>query len=198
MDISIFGYKLNIELLILIGVIYLILVGHTVCGCCRFGMMEGLDNMNNNDNKVMATQAGNGGNIIPAGNMVAGKAKNGAAKVTGKAGKEGFAGANINYGESSPYDLSGDTGLNTSSWSKPDLTVVPGQPINPAVKQFLDRKQQQLPLPEGEMDFFANVEFKPDCCPNTYSNSSGCACLTSKDYNYLKNRSGNNVPYSSY
>ena len=45
MDMSIFGYKLNIEILILIGVVYLILVGHTVCGCCHFKMMEGLDNM---------------------------------------------------------------------------------------------------------------------------------------------------------
>lgn len=198
MDISIFGYKLNLEILILIGVIYLILVGHTFGGCCRFGMMEGLDNMNNNDKKVMHTQSGNGNNIMPAGNMVSGKPKNGAAKVNGKAGKEGFSGANINYGQSSPYDLADDSAVNTSSWSKPDLTVTPGQPINPAVKQFLDRKQRQLPLPEGEMDFFANVEFKPTCCPNAYSNSTGCACLTSKDYNFLKLRGMNNTPYSSY
>jgi len=47
MDISIFGYKFNIEVLILIGVIYLILVGHTVCGCCNFGIMEGFDGSGN-------------------------------------------------------------------------------------------------------------------------------------------------------
>jgi hypothetical protein len=35
MDISILGYKLNLEVLILIGVIYLILVGHAVGGCCN-------------------------------------------------------------------------------------------------------------------------------------------------------------------
>jgi hypothetical protein len=194
MDISILGYKLNLEILILIGVVYLILVGHTVCGCCRFGMMEGLDTMNN---KVMATQVGNG-NIAPAGNMVAGKAKNGAAKVNGKAGKEGFVGQNTNYGQSSPYDLTSNVSIDSSSWSKPDLTVIPGKPLNPAVRQFLDRKQQQLPLPHGEMDFLSNVDFKPECCPNAYSNSVGCACLTSQDYNYLKNRGGNNVPYSEY
>ena len=46
MDISIFGYKLNLEILILIGVVYLILVGHTVCGCCNMGrIMEGLSDM---------------------------------------------------------------------------------------------------------------------------------------------------------
>ena len=35
MQISIFGYKLDLEILILIGILYLILVGHTVCGCCN-------------------------------------------------------------------------------------------------------------------------------------------------------------------
>ena len=203
MDISIFGYKLNLEILILIGVVYLILVGHTVCGCCNFRMREGLDNMssndtsNDNDKKVMATQVGNG-DVAPAGNMVAGKPKDGAAKVNGKAGKEGFVGANTNYGQSSPYDLTSNPMIDSSSWSRPDLTVVPGKPLNPAVKQFLNRKQQQLPLLEGEMDFLANVEFKSECCPNAYSNSMGCACMTSQDYNYLITRGGNNVPYSQY
>jgi carbonic anhydrase len=43
MDISIFGYKLNLEVLILIGVVYLILVGHTVCGSCNYGLMEAFE-----------------------------------------------------------------------------------------------------------------------------------------------------------
>ena len=199
MDISIFGYKLNLEILILIGVVYLILIGHTVCGCCRFKMTEGLDNMSSskNNTKGMNAPPGNEG-VFPGGNMVAGKPKNGASKVNGKAEKEGFAGANTNYGQSSPYDLTSNTTVDTSSWSSPNLNVVAGQPLNPAVKQFLNRKQQKLPLPEGEMDFFANVDFKPECCPNSYSNSTGCACMTSQDYNYLITRSGNNVPYSGY
>ena len=46
MEISIFGYKINLEILILIGVIYLIMVGHTIGGCCNFhGIMEGLEDM---------------------------------------------------------------------------------------------------------------------------------------------------------
>jgi hypothetical protein len=35
MDITILGYKLNVELLILIGIIYLILVTNTFCSCCN-------------------------------------------------------------------------------------------------------------------------------------------------------------------
>ena len=41
MDVSILGYKMNVEILILIGVIYLILVGHTVGSCCNtYGIID--------------------------------------------------------------------------------------------------------------------------------------------------------------
>jgi hypothetical protein len=45
---------------------------------------------------------------------------------------------------------------------------------------------------------FKHTAFKPECCPNTYSNSMGCACMTTAQYNYLNERGGNNVPYSQY
>jgi hypothetical protein len=78
------------------------------------------------------------------------------------------------------------------------MTVVPGQPLSEGVKKFLARPEQKLPLPEGEMDFLANSQFKPECCPSTYSTSSGCWCGSSQDFNYIKTRGGNNVPYSEY
>ena len=203
MNISIFGFKLNLEILILIGVIYLILVFHTLYGCANCSLMEGLEMIKakvatDASGTLLHDLSGNlsgdlSGNIpMPAlaGTQLSSK--------KGSAGKEGFAGANTNYGQSSPFDLTNDTMINTSSWSMPDLTVTPGKPLNPAVKQFLARQQQPLPLQEGQMDFLANVQFKPECCPNTYSNSTGCACMTSKDYNYLIMRGGNNVPYSEY
>ncbi len=41
--ITIFEYKINYEILILIGVIYLILVGHTVASCCNIpGIIESM------------------------------------------------------------------------------------------------------------------------------------------------------------
>ena len=174
MDISIFGYKLNVEILILIGVVYLILVGHTFCGCCNYGMMESF------------TIASDMVKNISENNSVA------------KKDKEGFVGANINYGQSSHYDLNSNDPINTSSWNAPDMTVVPGKPLSDGVKKFLAREPQPVPLPEGEMLMFANTPFKPECCPNTYSNSSGCACMTGTQYNYLVTRAGNNVPYSEY
>jgi hypothetical protein len=35
MDITVLGYKFNVEILILIGIIYLILVTNTFCSCCN-------------------------------------------------------------------------------------------------------------------------------------------------------------------
>jgi hypothetical protein len=52
------------------------------------------------------------------------------------------------------------------------------------------------PLAHGELDMFANTEFKPECCPTTYSNSMGCACINKDQYNYLITRGGNNVPFA--
>ena len=50
MDITLFGFKMNLEILILIGVIYLILVAHTVGGCCNMPLiMEGLKSMDSSN-----------------------------------------------------------------------------------------------------------------------------------------------------
>jgi hypothetical protein len=206
MDISIFGYKLNLEILILIGVVYLILVGHTLCGCCNMGkIMEGLegsmpgptDLSGNKTGKAKADLAN-----VPMGTQVAALSPGTTAPSTTSTAdvpvKEGFTGANINYGESSLYSLNNDQEVNTSSWSAQNMTVTPGQPLSAGVKQFLAREPQPVPLPEGEMLMFANTPFKPECCPNTYSNSTGCACMTGDQYNYLVLRGGNNVPYSQY
>jgi len=210
MDISIFGYKLNLEILILIGIIYLILVGHTFCGCCNMGkIMETFTTATGNTvdpsgNRPLATQVAAGStpnNVVPkaAGAIVAAKVKNANNGTTESFRSiEGFTGANTNYGESSQYDLTNDMPIDTSSWSAQNMTVTPGQPLSAGVKQFLAREPQPVPLPEGEMLLFANTPFKPECCPNTYSNSQGCACMTGPQFNYLQNRGGNNVPYSEY
>lgn len=190
MDITILGYKFKVEILILIGVVYLILVGHTFCGCSNYSLIESFTDASGN---ILAAVQDMSGNIPkPAGAMVAQKIKGNVQA------KEGFVGANTNYGESSSYDLNSSSMINTSSWSAPDMTVVPGKPLSDGVKKFLAREPQQVPLPEGEMFMFANTPFKPECCPNTYSNSSGCACMTGQQYNALITRFGNNVPYSEY
>ncbi len=209
MDISILGFKLNLEVLILIGIVYLILVGHVFCGCCHFGMMtEGMETATlpvTKKNILPAKKTISGINSVDGpvggpvgGPVVASTGKKGVVAGSVTPGQEGFVGANTNYGESSQFDLSSDTPVNTSSWSAQNMTVVPGQPLSEGVQKFLAREPQPIPLPKGEMVLFANTPFKPECCPNTFSTSSGCACMTGPQYNYLVTRGGNNVPYSEY
>jgi hypothetical protein len=226
MDISLLGLKLNLEVLILIGIVYLIMATHTVCGCCNMnGMMEAFSNYrnggsNNNNNygakkyvmnrRSSSTMNGNSSNMnrnsstMNRNSSTMGGYNNNdsntdlknlaAAQIL----KEGFTGANTNYGQSSPYTLGQNVPVDTSKWGQQDLVVTPGQPLSPAVQAILNREPQPVPLPEGELLMFANTPFKPECCPNTYSNSMGCACMDVNSYNYLILRGGNNVPYSEY
>lgn len=163
MEISFFGNKINLEILILFGIIYLILIGHTVGGCCNHSLMETFTAMTTptklNSKKV-----------------------------------EGFTGASTNNGNSSQYTLGNFNLTDTSSWFQQDLT----NPSSKGSQAILNRPSQPVPLPKGEMLLFANTEFKPECCPNTFSTSTGCACMTVKQKSYLKERGGNNIPYSEY
>lgn len=147
MNLELFGFKLGLEVFILIGIIYLVIVVNMLYGSIN---------------------------------------------------AEGFVGANTNYGESSQFSLTNDNSVNTNSWNMPNLSITKGEPYSKDVLNVLDRPEQPIPLPEGEMLMFANTPFKPECCPNTFSNSMGCACMTVKQYNYLNERGGNNVPYSEY
>jgi hypothetical protein len=204
MEISILGFKLNLEVLILIGIVYLILVIHTFCGCtsihCKREGMDGMDGGAMSDMTpppppdINAVSSAPKAEAVPApssANATSGSSKKAAAK-------EGFVGANTNYGESASYPLMNSTYLNTSKWGSPNITIVPGKPIPKAAQAIVDRPNQSLPLPEGQLSLFDNMPFSPKCCPNTYSSSMGCACMNSNTYNYLISRGGNNTPYSEY
>jgi len=170
--LTLFNYSIRYEILILIGILYLIIFSHSICSCTKIDITEEFDTLDR--------FLGN---------------KNWWKKNTPM---EGFVGANTNYGESSKFSVAGNKPVNTSSWFSPNLVVTPGQKPSAGVKAFLDRKPQPVPLPPGEMLMFSNTPFKPECCPNTYSNSTGCACMTGEQYNYLITRGSNNVPYSEY
>lgn len=113
--------------------------------------------------------------------------------------KEGFTGANNTaMGPEFAGAKTPDYIMNPSTWAMPTLTYSPGTRPDAGVKAIWDRPKQPIPLPEGEMDMFATTEFKPECCPNAYSSSTGCACMTMDQYSALRQRFGNNVPYSEF
>lgn len=43
----------------------------------------------------------------------------------------------------------------------------------------------------GLMNLLQNALFKPECCPSTFSNPSGCLCMDEKLKCFLRTRGGN-------
>ena len=71
-----------------------------------------------------------------------------------------------------------------------------------------DATGSNLVDPESSMSFFADTQFKPECCGSTYSSqggltsqgvtSSGCACLSKEQMDYLNTRGGNRTLPSEF
>lgn len=191
MDISIGPYKFRLEILILIGLLLWVIFGHVLCSCSRIGLMEGMEVMKDAADAADASAK----KQVAKKEMTGGDSATAAATTNPKAGKEGFS----NLGNFSPDYQSADyQGANTTNWSMPSLEYTKGGKLDAGAQAILDRPKQPIPLPEGELDMFATTEFKPECCPNTYTSGSGCACMTMGQYNALQTRFGNNVPFSSY
>ena len=178
MEISIGSYKFRVEILILIIVVSWVLFGHLLCSCCLLSFKESFD---------MLTR---GTTPTP---MLEQSVAN-AAPVT-----EGFVSSN-NSATGPEFSGAKEPGyiMNPDKWSMPNLTYSPGTTPDSGVQSILNRPKQPIPLPEGELDMFATTPFKPECCPSAYSSSTGCACVTTEQYTYLRDRGGNNVPYSEY
>jgi hypothetical protein len=178
-----FSSSFKVQSYFLIAIIVVFILAHSLFGCSLLSR-EGM--------AVMPTPKNKETFLINGGKMKESFLINGG-KTT-----EGFTGANTNYGESAAYKIGDYSPVDVSSWGSPNLVVRNGQPLSAGVQSILSRPQQPVPLPEGEMLMFANTPFKPECCPNVYSNSTGCACMTTGQYNYLQNRGSNNIPYSEY
>ena len=187
MDLIIGSYKCRLEICLLIIIISWILFGHLFCSCSRIGFKEGFEIGKQLYNDVTKKEEFGGK-----------KRKNTKEKYENKNKKEGF--KNISTGFNFADSKANTYYKDPSTWSSPNLVyssgAVPGSDSN--LVNFYDRPKQPIPLPEGEMNMFATTQFKPECCPNTYSTGSGCACMTVDQYKYLKNRGSNNVPFSEY
>lgn len=53
-------------------------------------------------------------------------------------------------------------------------------------------------LEQGQLFMFSGTNFSPECCPSSYSGSTGCACLSSGQMNFLNERGGNRTMSSVY
>lgn len=107
-SITIFGYSMKIDVLLLLVVLWVLLSGHLVCSCSRVGMMEGLE--------MIAPKTATMPSVTTTVKDIIKKSKD-KAKDIAKETKESFS----NYAEPE---------VNTSLWgSYPKTTGRPGQPV---------------------------------------------------------------------
>ena len=103
--------------------------------------------------------------------------------MTNKKKTEGFKNLNNN-------DLHIDDSY-TMGWVQTAKRYASGMGNKNRLNTYKDNVGTPVPLPEGELFFFADNKFKPECCPSTYSNSLGCACLSQPQVDYINQRGGN-------
>jgi hypothetical protein len=82
---------------------------------------------------------------------------------------------------------------NLSRWVKDAARYAKGMGNENKLDSYQYNSGPTIPLPEGELYFFKDTKFDPSCCPATYSNSTGCACLSKPQFNYLTTRGGNHT-----
>ena len=79
----------------------------------------------------------------------------------------------------------------TMGWVQTAKQYASGMGYKNKLNSYKDNVGTPVPLPEGELFFFADNKFKPECCPSTYSDSTGCACLSQDQVTYINERGGN-------
>lgn len=160
MEISVFGHKCRLEILVFCVLLGFILSSMTLCSCCKM-----------NPSNLL--------NVVKQSTDVV---------------KEGFNQiSNIAEAASLDYNMNQDL---KSNWTDDALNYASGMGNDTSLSKNTSYKGTPVPL-EGTMNFFKNNSFKPECCPSTYSNSTGCACLSVDQLNYLNERGGNREIYSS-
>ena len=187
MNITIGSYKFRLEYAIIIVFLIVVIFGHSMHSSSYSGLLEGFEQPKKQQNLKIGFEnpknAGPKPMIASPSPMIASPSPMIASPSPMIASKEGFSNYKTNAGPQFAENNSDFTHLPVSQWTS--VVNVGSQNAN-------------QPSSSDSMDFFANTQFKPECCPNTYSGSEGCACMSNSQYNTLISRGGNNVPYSEY
>lgn len=76
------------------------------------------------------------------------------------------------------------------SWVNKSFAYAGNMGYQSVLQKHADYKGTPVPL-ENTMFYFEDNEFKAECCPSTYSSSTGCACTSVEQMKYLNERGGN-------
>jgi hypothetical protein len=162
MEIKVFGYEVRLEIVIACIIIGMVAGLFMFCDCFQYSILEGMQSSSvRGKEKMMGT----------------GKTSKSDSR------KEGFTNLNNN-------DLHIDDSY-TMGWVQTAKQYASGMGYKNKLNSYKDNVGTPVPLPEGELFFFADNKFKPECCPSTYSDSMGCACLSQDQVTYINQRGGN-------
>ena len=208
MEIRVFGMTLRLEVLIITLLLGMVLGGHLLCSCAKVPISEAFGELTEG--------AESGPTTASPASTVAGTM---AAAITGAAHPAAAgtvpAPATAQTIPVAPADKKkNDTTEKFSDYSEyraeDSNADVTGSWISKASKYSSDLGYQStsgkantyvgtaVPLPDGELFFFQNNQFKPECCPAPYSSSTGCACMSTEQIKYLNTRGGNRTSDSEF
>lgn len=210
MEIRVFGMTLRLEVIIITLLVGMIMGGHLLCACAKVPIseafseiVEGVENQNQHSTTptspgdAVAAAAADAASSSTDQSTDAGPIPAPPTDVTATGGAtkkkktEGF-------GDFSQYNKRENNADITGSWmSKANkyASDLGYQPTNCKSNAYVGTA---VPLPDGELFFFQNNQFKPECCPGPYSSSTGCACMSTEQIRYLNTRGGNRTSDSEF
>jgi hypothetical protein len=174
MNIKLFGYEIRVEIAIACILIGMFMGLIMFCDCFEYSIIEGMTPSPSATAHSTATGAAPSATAAAATTDM---------KKNGNKTKEGFTNLSNN-------DLITDDSY-TMGWVQTAKRYASGMGNENRLNTYKDHVGTPVPLPEGELFFFADNKFTPECCPSTYSDSMGCACLSQAQVDYLNQRGGN-------
>jgi hypothetical protein len=124
--------------------------------------------------------------------------ENGKKSASNKSGnfiQEGFTKlADLTKSANVDYQMGNDS---KGSWTQKALGYASDMGYDTVLSQHANYKGTPVPL-DNTMNFFKDNAFKPECCPSSYSSSTGCACTSVAQLNYLNQRGGNRTSDSEF
>ena len=98
--------------------------------------------------------------------------------------------AMTNLANASPLGDMGNAEL-MNSWTSKAHAYAGNMGYEDVLEQHKQYQGTPVPLKEGQLFYFEDNKFRPECCPSKYSTSTGCACISEDQMTYLNERGGN-------
>lgn len=181
MELTIFGYELRFEFILLCVLLVVFIQVNTFVSCSGGGIQEGFDLLDN----IGANLMYNMGKNINGGvyDMQFTQGDNSTLK-------EDIDKFTPPY-ENELNDNEKDKEKEQDTSNETTINIYKDLETNNVKEEGLDNEIKRL-------DVFENTKFTPECCPSNYSSSTGCACMTPEQMKFLGQRGGNRTLNTEY